>query len=337
MKLAVASVAAAGLLLSLSGCPNKDRRESLKASKAGSIAFGQKQFENAAQHYKKATDMWPDNHTAWYGLGGSFIQKGEWEKASEALGEAAKIKPEEAMYQMYLGIALYRREVKSARDELAKKEGRKPEEVEPDLSTRNFEKPKQFLQEAVKLNPDLWKAHYYLGSIYRDTGKPKEAAEAFNKSLESAPNDPGPWVALSELYRRWDYTDQAIQVAEQGVKTVPGDNERSDLFFVAGMGYEDKANHAKAIAMFDEALKSRRDNHKAKFQRGQAYFKSGELPKAKLDLEEFSKSGGGSVEFEKQQASRMLLDIAAKSATQNNTPPQEKLSPEDVVKKGKKG
>ena len=37
------------------------------------------------------------------------------------------------------------------------------------------------------------------------------------------------------------------------------------------------------------------------------------MTNAKRDLEEFSKSGGASLEFAKQQAQKMLMDIAAKS------------------------
>src|SRR2546430_7609572 len=51
---------------------------------------------------------------------------------------------------------------------------------------------------------ELWRAHYYIGRIYRDTGKSKEAAEALTRALQGAPSDPGPWVALAELYRRWE-------------------------------------------------------------------------------------------------------------------------------------
>ena len=42
-----------------------------------------------------------------------------------------------------------------------------------------------------------------------------------------------------------------------------------------------------------------------------------------------------SVDFAKQQASKMLIDIAAKSVTPGSAP-AEKLSPEDTVKKGGK-
>jgi hypothetical protein len=59
---------------------------------------------------------------------------------------------------------------------------------------------------------------------------------------------------------------------------------------------------------------------------------------AKRDLEEFSKSGGASLEFAKQQAQKMLMDIAAKSMGADK-PPEPKQSPEDLIKnaKGKGG
>jgi hypothetical protein len=85
---------------------------------------------------------------------------------------------------------------------------------------------------------------------------------------------------------------------------------------------------------FDKAIESKRDNHKAKFQRGQAYFKKQDFTHAKRDLEEFSKSGGASLEFAKQQAQKMLMDIAAKSQSQDK-PPEPKLSPEQLMKQEK--
>ena len=100
------------------------------------------------------------------------------------------------------------------------------------------------------------------------------------------------------------------------VTVVPGANEVADIWYVVGMSYDDKRMEDKAIEAFDKALESRSDHQKAKFQRGQAYFRKGDMKKAQKDLEEFSKAGGATVEFAKQQASKMLLDIAAKSAMQ---------------------
>src|SRR5262249_28084208 len=152
------------------------------------------------------------------------------------------------------------------------------------------------------------------------------------------------YVALGELYRRWDYSDQAIQVASQGTVNVPDPNEVADIWYVLGMGYDDKRMDDKAIEAFDKAIESKKDHHKAKFQRGQADFRKGDFTHAKRDLEEFSKSGGASLEFAKQQATKMLMDIAAKTAPPVDpnqkpgapgAPGEQKLSPEEMVKQGK--
>src|SRR5436190_1316101 len=97
-----------------------------------------------------------------------------------------------------------------ARNESVKAANEGAKAIGQDLSGVSFEKPLQHLQEAIKLNNELWRAHFYLGRIYRDTGKVKESAEEFTKALQSVPPEAAPWVALSDLYRAWDYTDQAL-------------------------------------------------------------------------------------------------------------------------------
>jgi len=331
------------LCCALFACSDSKRNESVKAQNDGAKAYGQKQWETAIERYTKATERWAENHAAWYGLSASYAQRKEWGKASDAAGQAVSLEPDIAMYHLMYGRTLYEKAIAQAREDQARKENKKVEEVEPDLSSVNFEKPLQHLQQAIKLNPELWRAHYLIGSIYRHGGKTKEAADAFSKALEFGPVEPAPWIALCELYRNWDYTDQAIQVAQQGALVIPGESEKSEIYFELGMGYDDKRNDDKAIEAFDKSLESKRDNHKAKFARGQAYYRKGNAAssestradlyaKAKRDLEEFSKSGGASVEFFKQQASRMLMDMAAKSAGTAGGTPGMRQSPADLVK-----
>lgn len=324
------------LVVASAGCPNEARNESITASNEGTKAYGQKQLDTAIAAYRRAVERWSENHVAWYGLSGAYAGRQEWSNAAEAMSHAVQIEPEQAMYQLFYGRFLYEKAIHGAREDQARRENKKPEEVVPDLTSVNFQKPLQHLQEAIKLNNELWRAHYYIGRIFRDTGKSKEAADELTKALGGAPTEPGPWVGLAELYRQWDYTDQAIQVAEAGTTVVPGTNEKSDIWYEVGMGYDDKRLDDKAISAFTKSIEAKSDNQKAKFQRGQAYFRKGDYPNAKRDLEEFSKGGGASVEFAKQQASKMLIDIAAKSVTPGSAP-AEKLSPEDAVKSGGKG
>lgn len=336
MKLGAIAV---GVFL-LAGCPNENKNESIKLANDGNKAYGQKQFETAINAFEKSVEKNHDNHLAWYGMGGSWLGKGDPSKATDAFEKAVQLAPEQPMYQMFYGIALYQKAVDSAKEEQAHRANKKKEEIDPDLSGVNFEKAQQHLQEAVKLAPDMWRAHYYLAQIYRAGDKAKESAEEFTKAIQSNPREPAPYVGLTELYMKWDYTDQAIQVASQGVANVPGTGDSSDVWYDLGMAYEDKRNEDKAIDAFTKAIESKRDNHKAQFQRGQAYFRKGDMTHAKRDLEDFSKAGGASLEFDKQQASKMLMDIAAKAAgAEHSTDSGQKKSPEDLVKdtKGGKG
>jgi tetratricopeptide (TPR) repeat protein len=332
MKLLAALV----VLLCVAGCPDQSKNDSKKLLNDGNKALGAKQFDTAITTYQHSIEKWTDNHLSHYGMGLAYAGRGEWEKAADAFSNAVRLAPEQPMYNLWYGVSLYEKAVKQAREDQAKKENKKPEEIKVDLSTVSFEKSQQALQEAIKLNKDMWRAHYYLGRIYREQDKPKEAATEFSAAITANPRESGPYIAVGELYRKWDYTDEAIKVTSQGVANIPGSNEVTDIWYVLGMGYDDKNNEDKAIEAFDKALESKRDNYKAKFQRGQAYFKKGDMVNAKRDLEDFSKSGGASLEFAKQQAQKMLMDIAAKSMS-NEKPPEPKESPEEMVKNKKGG
>jgi tetratricopeptide (TPR) repeat protein len=313
------------------GCPNEARNDSITLSNTASKAHGQKQLETAIAAYKQAVAKWDKNHTAWYGLGVAYADKQEWTEAADAMSHAVQLMPDIATYQQAYGRILYSKAAYGTGQ--GRRDAKKPDEPQ-DLSTVSFEKPLQHLQEAVKLNGELWRAHYDIGRIYRDTGKSREAAIALTNALKLGPPDPQPWVALSELYYQWDYTEQGIQIAEIGSTVVPGISEKSDIWYEVGMGYSDKRFHDRAIEAFTKAIEARRDNHKARFQRGQAYFRKGDYPSAKRDLEDFSKAGGPSVDFPKQQASKMLIDIAARSVEPGSTPVDKPPASEPVNKGG---
>jgi tetratricopeptide (TPR) repeat protein len=326
-------------VFALAGCPNESHNESAKLANEGNKAYGQKQYETAISSFEKAVEKNRDNHFAWYGMGASYLGKQDYGKAADAFEKCVQLAPDQPMYQMFFGIALYDKALDSAKDDLAHRLNKKKEEIhDEDVTSVNFEKAQQHLEEAVKLVPDLWRAHYYLGKIYRAEDKAKEAADEFTKAIQGNPREWGPYVALTELYMHWDYTDQAIQVASQGVANVPGTTEVSDIWYDLGLAYEDKNNEDKAIDAYTHAIESKKDNHKAKFQRGQAYYRKKDMTNAKKDLEEFSKSGGASLEFDKQQAQKMLMEIASEAAGADHpTDSGQRLSPEDIVKASSKG
>jgi tetratricopeptide (TPR) repeat protein len=326
------------LVVLLAGCPNQARNEARTATNNGNKLLGGKQFDAAIDEFLKAVEKDHDNHYAWYGLGLAYLAgKHDPDKASDAFAKCVELANDQPMYQMWYGVSLYEKTEKNAREDQAKRLGKKPEEIDTDLSGVSFEKAQQHLQEAIKLNGDMWRPHFYLGRIFRAQEKAKDSADEFTKAISTNPREPGPYVALGELYRKWDFTDQAIQVTKQGALNVPGSAEAAEIWYVLGMGYDDKRMEKEAIDSFTKAIEAQKDHHKAKFQRGQAYFRSGDMTNAKRDLEEFSKSGGASLDFVKQQASKMLMDIAAKAAGTPKQGSEQKQSPEQTVKGGKGG
>ena len=144
------------------GCPNEARNDSIRAANEGNKALGQKQYETAIPALKKAVEKWSDNHTAWYSLGYAYGGKSDWTNAVDALAHAVQIMPEQAMYQLLYGNYLYEKARQGARDEQARRENKKPEEVTPDLTSVNFEKALQHLKEAVKLNNELWRTRRWI-------------------------------------------------------------------------------------------------------------------------------------------------------------------------------
>ena len=278
------------------------RNASINALDVGNKLLGQQQFKDALAKYDEALKDWSGNHLAAYGAGLAWIQGKQYATAKNYLDRAVDLAPDQVMYQLWDGIAAYDAKLDTNR----KAQGTE----DPDISKADFSEARQHLEIALAIEPKLWRAHYYLGKIWRAQGASRDAAGEFTRAIEAAPSESGPYVALAELYRKWDYADAAIKVASVGARNAHGNT--SDLFYVLAMANEDKGNEAKAIDAFNLALAADARNVKALFQRGQAYFRTKDYAKAKADLEGFMKSDVPSLEFARVQASSMLADIAGK-------------------------
>lgn len=311
-----ASVALSAALVGLlAGCPNTERNESIEHMNKGRQALSQQMIETAITELQESVRLYPKNHLAEYQLGTAYDKRNAPVEAAQHYGKAVQELPDNVVYNMFYGISLYKQAVFQARDAEAKKQGKKIDQIaESDLDLRalNFDESQKYLQQAIKLDNTLWGSHYYLGRIYRIQEKPQQAAQEFTAAIQGDPREQAPYVALAELYRRWDYTDQAIQIAAQGQANVKG-NARSEVSYVLGMAYLDKKKLDDAVDAFTKAIEdSGRQNHKAVFQRGLTYYALGKTKEAKKDLEEYSKSAGESEQFNKSMANKVIMDIAAK-------------------------
>lgn len=310
----IRKLALIALALGLAAACSQEKKKSIEKTNEGVKMLRSKHYADAVAKFEDATKAYAENHTAWYNLGLAYDGQKKWDDAARAYEKAASLSSGDAMYHMHLGIARYKGTLAEATARQAKAMGKDPSELDPrdlDLKGANFDPALQALEAAIKINGDLFRAHYYIGRIHRHNDDAKRAADAFTRAIEANPRFGDPYIALGELYRQWDYTDEAIKVLTQGKANVPGDKERSELLFALGMAYDDKKDYQRAVEEFTAAIDADRNLARAKFQRGMAYLRINELKKAKADLEDFQKSARD--DFLKGLAGKALMDIMAKS------------------------
>ena len=270
-----------------------------------------RQYDAGIAECQAATKAWDGNHLAWYAWASAHMAKSQWPEAKAAVEHAVTLRPDQGMYQLYYGISLYEAEQQQAREDQARKENRKPEEVAVDPAALKLDAARDALLRATKLAPDLWRAHYYLGRVYRDVDDARHAAEQFTETIRTHPSYRFGYIALIELYRRWDYLDQALAVALLGTANVPA-QDAAELWFELGMAYDAKHADDKAIEAFGKAISTKPDDTGSKFQRGQIYLRKGDLDNARRDLEDVVKSADPSLAVSKKIATQLLAQIASK-------------------------
>jgi tetratricopeptide (TPR) repeat protein len=278
------------VVLTVSACPDKQLHHSIEQMNEGIGKLEDGAHATARQHFEEAVRLYPDNHTAWYFLGRTARDQNDWEKASESFAEAVKIRKDEPMYQMLLGVSLFDAEKNSLAE--------------------------AYLEKAIELEPNLYQAYWYLGRIYAESERPEEAAQMWSRSAILNPQWGKPFVSLGNLYLRWDMVQESLAVLEQGTQHVSKTDELVEVYYSLGMAYDAQKNWDKAIDAYtqsiDKAQEANRDNIEAKFQRGLAYLRKGDKEKARPDLEEVSK--GSPDPFIKQEANKALMAIVMPAA-----------------------
>lgn len=284
MRVVYCSILSAVLMLSF-GCPDEQLHKSIDEMNKGIAAAQTGSVETAIDHLKESTRLYPDNHQAWWNMGQLYFQNKKWEEATDALSEAIRVNPDDPMYHMRLGIAYF--------------------------EAGNTSQAGSHLEQAVELEDGLATAYFYLGVIYEGEDDPHKAAEAWSQAARLDPYEGRPFVRLGKLYLTWDMTSEAISVLQLGAQYVKG-KELTNVLYYLGLAHDSQGDWDSAIDAYSQALDAERGNLEAKFQRGLAYVKKGDKRKARVDLEEYVKSAGGSDNnYNRQEANKVLFTLIA--------------------------
>ena len=280
------------------------------------------------QPFEKAIDKWHENHLARYGLGGACAQPRRLARSLPTrFTNAVQVAPDQAdVPDVVRHLALREGRLDRARGSgEAREQEARGGQARSSLSSTSRSRCSTSRRRRSSTTRCGARTTTSAASTARRTSRRKPRPSS-RQAIAANPRESGPYIALGELYRRWDYTDQAIKVASAGHGQRARRERESRTSGTCSAWATTTSAHDKAIEAFTKAIESKRDNHKAKFQRGQAYFRKGDLTNAKRDLEEFSKSGGASLEFAKQQASEDADGHRREEHGARSKPPEEAVA-----------
>jgi tetratricopeptide (TPR) repeat protein len=111
---------------------------------------------------------------------------------------------------------------------------------------------------AIALKPDATAALVGLGNTLRTVGRQKEAIEAYRQAAAVRPELSEAWWSLSNLKTfRFEEAEIGAMERQLAVENLP-DEACVQFSFALGKAYEDRGDHARAFAFYDQGNRKRR-------------------------------------------------------------------------------
>ena len=143
----------------------------------GLIYMAKEKFDLAIVHFQKAIDLKPEYSVAKNNLGSAYLVMKEWDKAIAVLeqvtGDLLYATPHFPLAN--LGWAYFNK--------------------------KDYKKAQQYLEEALRLEPEFYIAQLNLGRVYLAAGRPYQALALFEKLAPRNPKNPVLLLNLGKAYR----------------------------------------------------------------------------------------------------------------------------------------
>lgn len=269
------------------GC-DADRAEAVRAYNEGMRAFEMGSTSEAVGLMELALEEDPSFTDAAYTLGQIYQTRlGNPEEAAHNFRRAVDAEPDNPWFTYRLGSAL--------------------------AESGEYRQAIRFLNHALDEDPNFSRAWYALGMSHAAEGEFMDAVNALTKSIETDPrlrldeDDIGGehYHALADLYLRFRLYDHAVRVYENGVRNNP---DAIRLHHGLGISLMHLNRPADAVESFEAVLEVEPRHGSANFNIAVAYYESGDLDAAIVQLEDLVESGGAGMNEPRRRAAQALLD-----------------------------
>jgi tetratricopeptide (TPR) repeat protein len=159
-------------------------------------------------------------------------------------------------------------------------------------------------QEAIKLEPNHYKAYYRMGVLHEKLDEPQKADQAFRKAIEIRPTYSNSFVNLGNMYIDYGHANVGQAVLETGVKV----NDK-DAAMWNGLGRAQLALNkpADAIESFKKAKAIDPDHVDVLFGLGMAYSEVRNRKDAVENLQAFIQKAGNDVPEDRKRAANNTI------------------------------
>ena len=197
--------------------------------------------EKALQYFEKAVDSDSNYAEAWAQAGFCNEKLGRHAEALEASKKAVSLRPSAESY-FNIGLASF--------------------------YLKNYKDAAEAYRQSIKLDPyNAADAHFALGLVYRDWGKPDEEIQAYKQTIKLRPDYVVAYERLGSRYLKSKKFAEAVEVFRQLSALKPGDaiapNNLGEAYF--------------ELNKLNEAMESFRQSIRLKPDYGKAYYNLGRV------------------------------------------------------------
>lgn len=188
------------------GLASRDRVRSIKRMNEGIELSKKNNTAGAEKALQEAVAIDKTNSQAHFNLGKIYRKQKKWVDAEKAFQSAI-----EAMVDSPNGKFWY--ELGAVQSEQGSADGVPTAEKEA-----AFRKSISSYQEALKLNPKLYKAHYRTAVLHEKLDEPEQADVEYRKTIELKPTFSPAFVNLGNMYIDYGFANVAMVVLQTGTQ-----------------------------------------------------------------------------------------------------------------------
>ena len=239
-----------GVLLPLSelvaASGRNKRAKAVQAFRDGLSFLSQDDCEKALPYFEKAVESDNNYAEAWAQTGFCREKLGRHAEAIDASKRAVSLRPAAESY-FNIGLASY--------------------------YLKNYREAAENYRQAIRLDPyNAADAHYALGLVYRDWGRPEEEIQAYKQAIKLKPDYASAYERLGSRYLKSKKYAEAIETFKQLVALKPGDANVPNNIGEAYLGMNLMSD---AVAAFRQAIQLKPDFGKAYYNLGRSLLAMG--------------------------------------------------------------